>query len=326
MSNALSFHAKDLAQFQKPDIIEPLNYKDLLTERCAQLNGLQPLIFDASAHQPVLKSAEMIVTDTESYWKVPVDEEAGLLYLDLESEPLLRLLQADVYREMAYRNRINQAALALMPAFATGADLDNLALRDGVYRLDDENDVRFRRRWLLSTEGKSTGGSEGWYLYHALSADPLVKDALVFSPTPRGVTVVVLSSIGNGEASATLLASVEAYIKEQYTAVMTDEITVVSAVIVEYAISATAHFYIGASTALATAQMNTAFEAFREESEKIGHWIDESGVLAALHQKGVYRVVLDQSITPVLPLEVSEYQAPYCTGLTIEEGTEHGLL
>lgn len=328
----LSFHSKDLAQFAKPNVIETLSYEALLSERIAQLNALQPLLFDGSAHQPTLKSAEMIVTDTESYWKVPVDEEAGLLYLDLESEPLLRLLQADVYREMAYRNRINQAALAIMPAYATGNDLDNLALRDKVYRLDGESDARFRRRWLLSAEGQSTGGSEGWYVYHALTSDSRVKDIRVFSPTPRGVTVVVLSTEGNGEASSGLLTAVSDYLTEQYTGVMTDEITVISAEIIEYSVNATAHFYTGASTDLVIEQMTSAFNAYRwgsddddsSGSERIGHWVDESGILSALHQSGVYRVVLNDDL--VLPIEVSEYQAPYCTGLVVTEGEEHGIL
>lgn len=326
MSNSIAFHSKDLALFSKPDVLESISYNDLLTTRIAQLNGLIPLLFDADDHQPTLKSAEMIVTDTESYWKVPVDDDAGLFYLDLESEPLLRLLQADVYREMAYRNRVNQAALAIMPAFATGADLDNLALRDRVFRLDGETDDRFRRRWLLSSEADSVGGAEGWYLFHALSADTLVKDALVFSPTPRGVTVVVLSTEGSGAASAALLNTVENYIKAQFTAVMSDEITVVSATIIEYSVVATARFYTGVSNELVKTEMTEAFNDYRTESEKIGHGIDQSGIFSALHQSGVYRVSLDNAASLNLPIESTQYQAPYCTSLIINEGAEYGLL
>ena len=324
MSNTQDFHAKDLTQFSKPDVLVKTDYETLLKDRIAQLNGLEPLLFDASDHQPVLKSAELVVTENGNYWQIPADPEMGLLYLDLESEPLLKQLQVDAYREMHYRNMINHTAQALMPAFATGADLDNLALTDKVYRLDGESDDRFRRRWLLSAESEAVGASEGWYLFHALSADPRVKDALALSPTPRGVTIVVLSTEGNGTASQDLLDAVEAAIKAKYTKSMTDVLTVVSAEVIEYEVTATAVFYAGVSNQLSIEAMESGFESYRVSSEKIGHWIDESGLLSALHKEGVYRVTLQNELA--LPIEITEYQAPYCTNMTILNGGEHGLL
>lgn len=340
MSNALSFHAKVLSNLPYPQVVETLDYEALLEQRIAQLNALQPLLFDSN-HQPALMAAELVQTETETFWKVPLNADAGLFYLDLESEPMLRLLQADVYREMNYRNRLNQAALSLMPAFATGADLDHLASRDRVFRFllvaEDltttppteaqwEDDERFRRRWLLSAEARAAGGSEGWYLYHALSADARIKDAMAISPTPRGVEIIVLSTEGNGAASAELLAIVEANIKAQYTEVMTDELTVVSAEVIEYSVDATQVFYTGSSNTLVTDVIDTEFVRYREASEKIGHEINEHAIGAVLHQEGVYRTTINTPAEADLPIVCTVYQAPYCTGLALHDGGEYGLL
>jgi phage-related baseplate assembly protein len=44
--------------------------------------------------------------------------------LALESEPIVKLLQENAYREVILRQRINDAAKAVMLAYSTGADLD----------------------------------------------------------------------------------------------------------------------------------------------------------------------------------------------------------
>ncbi|NUV25651.1 hypothetical protein MS6204_04603 [Escherichia coli] len=44
--------------------------------------------------------------------------------LELESEPATKLLQENAYRELLLRQRINEAAQAVMVAYAMGGDLD----------------------------------------------------------------------------------------------------------------------------------------------------------------------------------------------------------
>ncbi len=43
--------------------------------------------------------------------------------LELESEPATKLLQENAYRELLLRQRINEAAQAVMVAYAMGGDL-----------------------------------------------------------------------------------------------------------------------------------------------------------------------------------------------------------
>lgn len=131
----------------------------------------------------------------------------------LESDPVVKLIEAAAYREVQLRQRINDAARAVMLATATGADLDHLAALYGVQRLvvDEgdalaiparpqvlEEDARLRARTQLALEGFSTAGPVGAYIFHALSASARIKDVSVVSPQPGDVTVTVLSAKADG--------------------------------------------------------------------------------------------------------------------------------
>ena len=52
----------------------------------------------------------------------------------LESDPAIKLMEAAAYRELLIRQRVNDAARSVMPAFAAGADLDHFAAFYGVER------------------------------------------------------------------------------------------------------------------------------------------------------------------------------------------------
>ncbi|MFH7191571.1 baseplate assembly protein, partial [Klebsiella pneumoniae] len=52
----------------------------------------------------------------------------------LESEPVVKMLQENVYRELLLRQRINEAARAVMVAYSGGDDLDNLGANNNVQR------------------------------------------------------------------------------------------------------------------------------------------------------------------------------------------------
>lgn len=191
-----TFTAVDISKLPKPDVLEQLSFESIYTEMRDQMNGLQPLTF-TSEGKVNLVSAEIITTDNgEQYFRIPVSDDAGLMYLEHESEPAARQLQIVAYREMLVRQRTNDASLAVMLAYAKGSDLDQIGARYDVARLlisaaEPENnltavyesDEDFRRRIQLSSEEYSTAGPEGAYVYHALSADANVKDASAQSPT-----------------------------------------------------------------------------------------------------------------------------------------------
>lgn len=159
----------DLSQTPAPAVVETIDYESILADRKAALVAL-----------------------------FPEDEQADIRNtLALESEPLTKAIEENAYRETVLRQRINEAARAVMLPYATGADLDNLATLFDVPRLITkpaepnatppvpavyETDNEFRRRILLSLEGLSVAGPPGAYIYHALSADGRIRDASVDAP------------------------------------------------------------------------------------------------------------------------------------------------
>lgn len=335
---SLPFVFDDLSVFPAPAVLEPIQYEALLAERVAEYNGLSPLVLNAD-QLPVVLPAELVQGSGDSYWKIPLNAQAGLHYVDLDSDPVTRLLQADTYRELLLRNRINAAALATLPAFATDSDLDHIALRywgltrNVIQEADEsaypplpeilESDDALRKRIILRPEQLAHGGPESWYLSAALDAHPLVKDAYVTSPSRTEITISILSHTGDGSADAELIAAVQTAVTGRHDKPLGDSVTVQSAVVVEYAIKAQVFFYDSALQSQVLDQMTVAWARYRAVSERIGHMITDSGVKAALHQSGVFRVLIDEG-TQVLPVVVGSDQAPFNTGLTLvdENGDE----
>src|SRR5690242_16495595 len=140
-----SFVAIDLSQLPAPQIVEQIDYEQILAERKAYAISL---------------------------W--PADEQAEIAArLNMESEPLTKLLEENAYREMVWRQRVNEASVANMLALAKGTDLENLAANYNVKRLVIqaanpsavppiprlmESDDSLRERAQMAWEGLSTAG------------------------------------------------------------------------------------------------------------------------------------------------------------------------
>ncbi|MQX37875.1 baseplate assembly protein [Roseospira navarrensis] len=135
----------------------------------------------------------------------------------LESEPIMKLVEAAAYRLTVKMAEFNDGARGLMLAYATGTTLDHLAALMNVQRLvvtpaDDttdpptpavmETDAALRYRAQLAWEGLSTAGPEGAYQFHAREADGRVRDVAVASPTPGDVVVTILGHDGDGTVTA----------------------------------------------------------------------------------------------------------------------------
>ncbi|HHQ4530122.1 TPA: phage tail tape measure protein [Aeromonas hydrophila] len=177
----------DLTQLPPPEVEETLNFEAILAKRKATLI---------------------------SYY--PADQQAAIAAtLELESEPLNKLLQENAYNEMILRARINDAAKQTLLAFASSTTLDHVA---GEYELERllvtpgdpsatppiepvyESDDRLRMRCQMAYEGMATAGPVNAYKFHALSASAEVADVAVDSPTPGTVRVTILSPAGQPSA------------------------------------------------------------------------------------------------------------------------------
>lgn len=250
--------------------------------------------------------------------------------LALQSDLIAQVGQAFAYRLMLKTSEINQGVRAVLPAIATGSTLDQLGVIVGIQRLiiDEgdpetgvaptyESDDAFRRRFIMAPEGYSVAGPAGAYEFHALSADGDVKDASATSPDPGEVLVTVLSHVGDGTASAELLAIVEAAVSAQDVRPLTDFVTVASATIKTYEIVATIRTYSGPDHMVVLAASEASAEAYAGETHALGRDANRSSIFAALTTAGVMRVDLAQ---PAADVVCDDTEAAYCTGITLTYG------
>lgn len=291
-----AFSAINLSALPAPTIIERLTYETIL----AQIKA------DLVARIPTIEAT-----------------------LDLESEPVVKILEVWAYRESLLRAAVDDAGRGNMLAYALGEDLDQLAALFGVTRLvvqeaDPsqippveeilEDDDRLRVRVQLALEGYSTAGPIGAYMYHALSADTDVKDVSVTSSTPGQVDVTILSETGDGTAGTPLLDAVSTALNDEDVRPLCDTVVVQAAVIDTYTVEAELTIYEGPDSAVVLAAAQAAVEAFVEAHHRIGHDINLSGIYAALHQVGVQNVNL---IAPVADLVIDDLTAAYCTSIDV---------
>jgi phage-related baseplate assembly protein len=209
--------------------------------------------------------------------------------LDLESEPLVKLLQVFAYRILLKKGEINAKVKAVLLAYATGSDLDHLAANVDVQRLliqaanpaanppTDaiyESDTALRRRVLLAAE-RDCAGSTGAYQYWALSGDADVRDVSVLTPTPQA-----------------LLDTVATALDPDTHRPLTDSLSVLAASPRDIQISASLTLFPGPDQAVVLANANAALDRYIEQVSYLGYDVTLSGLYAALHQAGVQRVEL----------------------------------
>jgi phage-related baseplate assembly protein len=293
------FTAIALDKLPAPDVVEQIDYEQVLSDMVADLLARAPGLADTLA---------------------------------LESEPLRKLLEVCAYRETLLRQRVNEASKAVMLASAQGGDLDQIAANYQVQRLlidagdpdavppvppTYEDDANLRRRVQLSFEGFSTAGPEGAYIFHALAADADILDASVTSPRPGDVLVTVMSRTGDGTASADLVAAVETILSSDDVRPLTDHVTAQSAEIVPYTVTAELTLYPGPDSTVVLAAAEASLNQYISTHHRLGHDITLSGLYAALHQEGVQNVGLT---APAADIVISRHQAAYCTGATVSIG------
>jgi phage-related baseplate assembly protein len=233
----------------------------------------------------------------------------------LESDPVIIALECSAYREVLLRQRINEAAKATLLAYATGSDLDNLAAFYGVERMEEEPDARLRYRTQLALESLTTAGSEKAYLFHALSASPLVKSASVQSPEAGEVLISILSTIDDGTADEELTDAVLQYVSSEDKRPLTDKVVVQSAEIVEYEINARIHLYFSPSMGITEQECRDALDAYIVKHNTIENMVARSGIFNALHTEGVQKVEL---LSPAEDVGSSKSQAPRCSEINLE--------
>lgn len=272
----------DLSLLPPPNVVRPLDFE-------AELNRLKALVL------------------------VSMPDLEGVL--QLESEPITKVLQLMAYESVTMQARINDSAKAVMLAYAVDEDLDVTAANNGVQRLVGETDGQLRRRAQMAFEGLTVAGSHGSYIFHALGADADVLDAMPVTTTPGTVRVYVLSKVGDGTASPELLKKVLAALSPDDVRPMNDTVEVASAEVLRFAIKAQLRLYPGPASASALERAGIALDAYLASCRRLGYDVADSGTKGALHVQGVQKVMLE---SPVDDVVVLPHQVAYCTGIDIQ--------
>lgn len=294
----------DLSQLPAPQVVEQIDYEQILAERKIYAISL---------------------------WPVEEQEEIAAR-LELDSEPLTKLLQENAYREMIWRQRVNEAAQSNLLASAKGTDLENLAANVNVARLvihpgdpnavppiprQMEGDDSLRERAQMAWEGLSTAGPRNSYIFHARNADGRVADATVVSPAPAEVVVTVQSALGDGSAEQELLDIVADYLSDDDRRPIADRLTVQGAVIVNYSVDALLYLNtIGPESEPILAAAEKRLLAYVRQRRRLGLAVSESAIHAALHVEGVRKVELNDWED----IEASFSHAPYCINVRLDLG------
>ena len=180
-----------------------------------------------------------------------------------------------------------------------------------------ESDTDYRLRIQQAFEGLSTAGSTGAYQFHGRSADGRVADISVISPEPACVTISVLSRENNGVASEELLTIVRNALNDEDVRPVADRVTVQSAKIMDYKITASLYLYPGPEREPVLSAAKAKLQAYITAQHRLGRDIRKSAIYAALHVEGVQRVELAE---PVADIVLDETQASWCSEYSVTVG------
>lgn len=280
----------DLSRLPRPSVVEPLDYDATLAAMTADFLARHP---------------------EHTAW--------------VESDPAAKLLEAAAYREVLLRARINDAAQAVLLAYAGGADLDHIAAQFGIVRLDGEADDVLRRRVLLSHSAYSTAGSRAGYEFHARSADARVSEVAVARTAPGQVRVVVFGEHADGIPSAEVLAAVRAALSGEDAIPLTDTVTVQSVEVVPYTIDATLTLEPGPDRDVVLAASRASLAAYVRSRRTAGADAPRAGITAAAVVPGVVDVTL---ASPAADVAIAPTQASWCmsgAGAPYSSPTTHPL-
>lgn len=298
----------DLSQLPAPEVIEVPDFETLLAERKENLIALYP-----------------------------ADEQAAMRsVLALESDPLVKCLQENVYREILLRQRINEAAQAVMVAYALGTDLDQLATNNNVKRLTItpanpdavppvaavmESDDDLRLRVPGAFEGLSVAGPTAAYEFYAKSADGRVSDVSATSPAPAEVLITVLSRDNSGAATDDLLNAVNVALNAETVRPVADRVTVQAAAIFDYEVKATLHLFDGVATAPCLEAAQAAMDAYLTDQKKLGRSVRRESYGAVLRVAGVDWVEITE---PAQDIILDRTQAGNCTAVAVTVASDNG--
>lgn len=257
----------------------------------------------------------------------------------LESDPVVKLIQAISYRELIWRSRLNEVAQSNLLATATGADLDNLGAFKDVARMVVtpanttvtpnipavmESDDRYRVRIQLANRAISTAGSVYHYKYWAMSADARVVDAAVYSPDYDNgfnmggqVIIALLSSETGGVASQDLITKVSEVVGRNDIRMLNDKLSIVPAAAIHFSVTAQIKLYPNISQDEIQNAINRLQTAFAN-AQGLGRDVTRAWLIGVMISSGIHSIEI---ISPTEDIIIAPNQYPVLDNVTtVSEG------
>lgn len=273
----------DLTALPAPKVLETPDFESLVTRHKADL---------VERHPP---AAEVIA---------------------LESEPLVKQIEAFSYREMLFRDRINDAARSNLLAFARGADLDHKGAFYNLKRLPDELDPSYLRRIQLRIASLAGNGTAEQYMLIALTASGNVRDVDVYRTSP-GVAVVLW--LHDEALRGQTIDEVTAAMNLPNARPLGIDISVTTARPAAIDVIATIWRDADAPIDLVS-QVAKAFPATFAAYAKLGRGIPRSWITTRLHTAGVVRVQYPSIDAPAIKPAFAPDQYPVLGHFQLTDG------
>jgi phage-related baseplate assembly protein len=302
------FPVIDLSQVPAPDVVEALDYEAIFAAMRA----------DFVARDPSFTAL-------------------------LDSDPAIKVLQAAAYREMLLRQRVNDAARAVLLTQASRNDLDNIGALFGVARLTGETDERYRLRVQQGLALLAGAGPHNAYRAHAMAVSGAIVDVGVHSPEAGVVHVVVLApqdvaradqagddlAIGAAlfaqptdqsraailiRSSTPLMDQIRVRLNSDDYRPLTDSVVVRPPDPVTFAVSAQLVLYPGPDAATVRAAALARLATYLASVRRVAYDVTRSGIIAALTAPGVQNVLL---AGPSADVVVGPTGVAVCTSKTV---------
>jgi phage-related baseplate assembly protein len=306
----------DMSTVAPPDVVQPIDFEAVLADLKVEMLARLPALADV---------------------------------LELESEPITKLLQLMAYREVLLRQRVNEAARAVMVAYAVAGDLEQIGANYGVTRLPGETDLRLRHRVQQAFNRLAAAGPAEAYRQHALGVSADIRDVQVFSEAPGRVTVSVLAlaRVPAAEASpdqaaagqalfgastvpgmvntiqpngGPLLLQVLAALNAEHVRPLTDHVVVRAPRAIAYTVDAVLEVLPGPDPELVRARRNAALLAYLRSCQTQGTDVTRAGITAALVEPAVKDVRL---AAPLANVVVGAGEIAVCIGSSVTTEAIH---
>lgn len=203
-----------------------------------------------------------------------------------------------------------KALASVLPALSVASVANTRASEGGAEAEDDEY---YRERIVLAPEQWSNAGSVGAYKFWARSAHPDVIDVAVVSPTPGVVNIYPLTKAGLPTQSIKDL--VYATCSADTVRPLTDDVSVLDPVVIDYEIVARITRFRDADSTLTLSEAQSAAQAWRDAGLlKLGGDVVRTQINRKLHGYGVYSLDLQQ---PAVDLVVGPQGWARCTAIDV---------